>query len=91
MFGRPIRRLIVRPEGLLVTTFAGLCVAIPAVCISHYLEGKIQKLFREIDELIYNLLPQLERYEGKLRVSRQQLAGNQEGKSEEKPAAVAAE
>lgn len=75
----------------LVTTFAGLCVAIPAVCISHYLEGKIQKLFREIDELIYNLLPQLERYEGKLRVSRQQLAGGSESKSEEKPAVVAAE
>lgn len=73
----------------LVTTFAGLCVAIPAVCISHYLEGKIQKLFREIDELIYNLLPQLERYEGKLRVSRQQLSGGQEGKSEEKPAVAA--
>lgn len=75
----------------LVTTFAGLCVAIPAVCISHYLEGKIQKLFREIDELIYNLLPQLERYEGKLRVSRQQLAGTSESKSEEKPAAAVAE
>ncbi len=75
----------------LVTTFAGLCVAIPAVCISHLLEGKIQTLFREIDELIYNLLPQLERYEGKLRVSRQQLAGGPENKSEEKPAAIAAE
>ena len=75
----------------LVTTFAGLCVAIPAVCLSHYLEGKIQKLFREIDELIYNLLPQLERYEGKLRVSRQQLAGGQESKPDDKPAAAVAE
>ncbi len=59
----------------LVTTFAGLCVAIPAVCLSHFFEGKIQDLFRGIYELIYNLLPQLERYEGKLRVSRQQLSG----------------
>ena len=74
----------------LVTTFAGLVVAIPAVCISHYLEGKIQKLFREIDELVHTLLPQLERYEGKLRVSRHQLAGGSEVKPEEKPAAVAA-
>jgi biopolymer transport protein ExbB len=54
----------------LVTTFAGLCVAIPAVVISHYFEGKIQRLFRELDDVIYNLLPQLEQFEGKLRVSR---------------------
>jgi len=53
----------------LITTFAGLCVAIPAVCISHYLEGKIQRRFREIDELVYSLLPQLERFEGRLRVT----------------------
>jgi biopolymer transport protein ExbB len=59
----------------LITTFAGLCVAIPAVVLSHYLEGKIQALFREIDELVYNLLPQLERYEGKLRVNSKTLAG----------------
>jgi biopolymer transport protein ExbB len=74
----------------LVTTFAGLCVAIPAVCLSHYYEGKIQSLFRELDELIFSLLPQLERYEGKLRVSRQQLAGTPEVKSEEKPIPAAA-
>jgi biopolymer transport protein ExbB len=54
----------------LVTTFAGLCVAIPAAVLSHYFEGRIQALFREIDELLLSLLPQLERYEGKLRVSR---------------------
>jgi biopolymer transport protein ExbB len=75
----------------LVTTFAGLCVAIPAVCLSHFYEGKIQSLFRELDELIFNLLPQLERYEGKLRVSRQQLAGASETKPETKPVAAAAE
>lgn len=74
----------------LVTTFAGLCVAIPAVCASHYFEGRIQKLFRELDELVYNLLPQLERFEGKLRVSRQQLAGPTEREKEEKAAAAAA-
>src|SRR5205085_8964242 len=58
----------------LVTTFAGLCVAIPAVVIAHFFEGKIQRLFRELDDLLFNLMPQLERYEGKLRVSRAQLS-----------------
>jgi biopolymer transport protein ExbB len=54
----------------LVTTFAGLCVAIPAVCLAHLFEGKIQRLFSQLDELVAELLPVLERYEGKLRVSR---------------------
>jgi biopolymer transport protein ExbB len=57
----------------LITTFSGLIVAIPAACIVHYFEGRIMSRFREIDELLFNLLPQVERYEGKLRVSRQQL------------------
>jgi biopolymer transport protein ExbB len=55
----------------LVTTFAGLVVAIPASVLAHYFEGRIQALFREIDELLLGLLPQLERYEGKLRLTRQ--------------------
>jgi biopolymer transport protein ExbB len=57
----------------LITTFGGLTVAIPAACIVHYFEGRIMARFAEIDELLFNLLPQVERYEGKLRVSRQQL------------------
>jgi biopolymer transport protein ExbB len=57
----------------LVTTFAGLTVAIPAACIVHFFEGRIMARFRETDELLFNLLPQVERYEGKLRVSRQHL------------------
>src|SRR5258708_10576626 len=67
-----------RPEALaggiyvaLVTTFGGLVVAIPASVFAHYFEGRIQMLFREIDELLQGLLPQLERYEGKLRLTRQ--------------------
>ena len=63
----------------LVTTFAGLCVAIPAVCLAHFFEGKIQRLFRETDDLVYNLMPQLERFEGKLKVSRQQLTTGVDG------------
>jgi biopolymer transport protein ExbB len=63
----------------LVTTFAGLCVAIPAVCLAHLFEGKIQRLFRQIDELVAGLLPSLERYEGKLRASRAPAAPHVDG------------
>jgi biopolymer transport protein ExbB len=52
----------------LVTTFAGLCVAIPAAVIAYFFEGRIQRLFRELDEALMGLLPQLERFEGRLRV-----------------------
>src|SRR3569623_1723581 len=54
----------------LVTTFAGLTVAIPAAILAHYFEGRIQSLFRDIDEFLLEMLPQLERFEGKLRVQR---------------------
>ena len=71
----------------LVTTFAGLAVAIPAAFLSHYFEGRIQSAFREIDELIFNLLPQLERYEGRLRFNRQ--ASDGETALAERPAQAA--
>lgn len=35
----------------LVTTLAGLMVAIPAAVASHYFEGRISRAFREIEEL----------------------------------------
>ncbi len=54
----------------LVTTFLGLVVAIPAAILAHWYEGRIQRLFLEIDELLLGMMPQLERYEGKLRVQR---------------------
>ena len=53
----------------LVTTFGGLVVAIPAAVIAHYFEGRIQAHFYEIDELLLGLLPQLDQFEGKVRVS----------------------
>jgi biopolymer transport protein ExbB len=53
----------------LVTTVAGLAVAIPAAFLAHYFEGRIQRVFRQIDDLIQSIMPQLERYEGKLRVT----------------------
>jgi len=52
----------------LVTTFAGLAVAIPAAVLAHAFEGRIQRLFRELDETLLGLMPQLERFEGRLRV-----------------------
>jgi biopolymer transport protein ExbB len=71
----------------LVTTFAGLAVAIPCALFSHYFEGRIQSLFHQIDELVFSLLPQLERYEGRVRFSRQGVEDN--GAMEEKqPVAV---
>jgi biopolymer transport protein ExbB len=57
----------------LVTTFAGLCVAIPAAIMAHYFETRLEKLFRELDETLSGVLPQLERFEGRLRVNRDQL------------------
>jgi len=54
----------------LVTTFAGLAVAIPAAILAHWFEGHIQKLFRQLDETLLGLMPQLERFEGRLRVNK---------------------
>ena len=65
----------------LVTTLGGLFVAIPAAVMAHYFEGRIRDLFHEIDELLFSLLPQVERYEGRLRVSRQALSGDEAAES----------
>ncbi|MEQ1828073.1 MAG: MotA/TolQ/ExbB proton channel family protein [Pirellula sp.] len=51
----------------LVTTLAGLIVAIPAAVASHYFEGRITKIFAAIEELASEVLPALERYEGRTR------------------------
>ncbi len=54
----------------LITTFAGLAVAIPALVLAHYFEGRIQALMREVEDLVQGILPQVEKYEGKLRATR---------------------
>lgn len=59
----------------LVTTLGGLAVAIPAAIFSHYFEGRIQNLFFQIDELLFNLLPQIERFEGRLRMNKRDFGG----------------
>jgi biopolymer transport protein ExbB len=57
----------------LITTFAGLCVAIPAAMLAHWLEGRIMRGFRDVDAVVAGVLPHLERYENKGRVTREQL------------------
>jgi len=51
----------------LVTTLAGLIVAIPAAVASHYFEGRITRIFGQIEELMSELVRSLERFEGKTR------------------------
>lgn len=51
----------------LVTTMVGLLIAIPAAILSHFYENRIVQLLNEIEEMLFNLLPQFERYEGQVR------------------------
>jgi biopolymer transport protein ExbB len=51
----------------LVTTFAGLSVAIPAAILAHLFGGRILKLFREMDETLILVLAQLERFDRRRR------------------------
>lgn len=45
----------------LITTFAGLCVAIPAAVIAHWLEGRILSGCRRVDDAVAGLLPRVAR------------------------------
>jgi len=72
----------------LVTTFAGLSVAIPAAVLAHLFEGRIQKLFRELDETLLGLMPQLERFEGRMRVSRDSVERPAAAPAPQQPAAA---
>ena len=47
----------------LVTTFGGLTVAIPAAILSPLFEGRIQKIFGQLEEVVEDLLPKWERWE----------------------------
>jgi biopolymer transport protein ExbB len=70
----------------LVTTLGGLLVAIPSAMFAHYFEGRIQMLFHHIDELLFNLMPQIERFEGRMRFGRP-LDGESSPNGESEPAA----
>jgi biopolymer transport protein ExbB len=52
----------------LVCTFAGLMVAIPAGVLAHILEGRIMRLFAELEDVVRSLIPHLERFEGRSRL-----------------------
>ena len=52
----------------LVTTFAGLCVAIPAIIVANLLEGRIERLLRGMEDVFNEIVPLFERFEGKWRV-----------------------
>ena len=53
----------------LVTTFAGLCVAVVSVILANFLEGRIERLLRQMEAIFLDLLPRLESFEGRLRVA----------------------
>lgn len=52
----------------LVTTLAGLIVAIPAAIFAQYLENRITKLFHRIEELAFGVAPGLARFSGRSRM-----------------------
>lgn len=60
----------------LVTTMVGLLIAIPSAILSHHFENRIIKLLNEIEEMVSNLLPQFERYEGQVRFTSHDADGN---------------
>jgi len=70
----------------LVTTLGGLCVAIPAAVFAHHFEGRVQMLFHQIDEMLFNLMPQIERFEGRVRFGRQAGDGELTDQPESVPA-----
>lgn len=52
----------------LVTTLAGLAVAIPAAILAQYLENRITKLFHRIEELAFAVAPGLARFANRSRM-----------------------
>ena len=52
----------------LVTTLAGLVVAIPAAILALYLENQLAKLFHRVEQLAFDLAPGLARFTGRRRM-----------------------
>ncbi len=52
----------------LVTTLAGLVVAIPAAILAQYLENRLAKHFHKIERLAFSLAPALIRFVGRARL-----------------------
>ena len=68
----------------LVTTLGGLMVAIPAAVLAHFFEMRIVALFHEIDEMLFSMMPLVERYEGRVRFGPRP-AGEQAGENKLPP------
>lgn len=60
----------------LMTTFAGLAVAIPAAVLAHYFEGRILRSLRRVESLMTVLLPRIEALEEGSRIDLRQLEVN---------------
>jgi biopolymer transport protein ExbB len=56
----------------LVTTLAGLAVAIPAAILAQYLENRLTKIFHRIEKLAFALAPALQHYTGRVRMDADQ-------------------
>ena len=67
----------------LVTTMVGLMIAIPSAVLSHYYENRIVSMLNEIEEMVFNLLPQFERYEGQVRFTTGAGTGDMPGTNSE--------
>lgn len=52
----------------LVTTLAGLVVAIPAAILAQYLENRLAKLFHQIERFAFEIAPGLARFTGRFRL-----------------------
>ncbi len=52
----------------LVTTLAGLVVAIPAAILAQYLENRVANLFHRIEQFAFELAPVLDRFQGQKRL-----------------------
>ncbi|NND99406.1 MAG: MotA/TolQ/ExbB proton channel family protein [Pirellulaceae bacterium] len=52
----------------LVTTLAGLIVAIPAAILAQYLENRVIRLFHMIEQLAFDIAPGLTRFAGRRRL-----------------------
>ncbi len=70
----------------LVTTFAGLAVAIPAAVLAHLFEGRIESRMRQVEELVDSMLPNVEALEGSLRLGRQVLEAKEQAEDAAAPA-----
>lgn len=57
----------------LMTTFAGLAVAIPAAVLAHYFEGRILHALRRVESLMSALLPRIESLESGVRLDLREL------------------